>query len=290
MFFSTLLFGLVLGGTYALVALGLTLQYGISRIMNLAYGDLLIAAAFLTMLGFTSYSVLPPIAMLLIVPLGFVFSYLLYLFVLRPLVRRAENRAALEIDSILATFGLLFVMQGVMLLIFGGNIFGYSWLDNAVDLFGVRIATNRLLALALAILLALGLYLVVTRTRLGLALQAVANRPESAPLVGINVEQVAAYAFALGGAMAAAGGVAFSMIQTFTATSGTALTLKALVIVIMGGVGNLPGALMAGFALGITETFVAAFIDPGLTLAATYGIFLLVLLIRPNGLFGKAAG
>ncbi len=290
MFLSTLIFGLVLGGTYALVALGLTLQYGISRIMNLAYGDLLIAAAFLTLIGFTGYSALPPVAMLLIVPVGFVFSYLLYRFVLRLLVRRAQTRAALEIDSILATFGLLFVMQGVMLLIFGGNIFGYSWFDSAVDLFGVRIAANRLLALALAIVLASGLYLVVKRTRVGLALQAVANRPESAPLVGIDVERVAAYAFALGGAVAAAGGVAYSMVQTFTATSGTALTLKALVIVIMGGVGNLPGALMAGLALGVTETFVAAYIDPGLTLAATYGIFLLVLLIRPNGLFGKAAG
>jgi branched-chain amino acid transport system permease protein len=106
--------------------------------------------------------------------------------------------------------------------------------------------------------------------------------------VGIDVVKAARFAFAIGGALAAAGGVVISMYQTFTATSGVVFTMKALIVIIMGGVGNVAGALSAGIILGLVETFVATYVDPGLTLAATYGIFLIVLLCRPSGLFGRA--
>jgi branched-chain amino acid transport system permease protein len=141
----------------------------------------------------------------------------------------------------------------------------------------------------LAVVFGLGLWLMLTRTRFGTVIRAVAADPASAPLVGINVDSVARFAFALGGALAAAGGVVVSMYLTFSATMGVIFTMKALIVVIMGGVGNLMGALAAGLILGLVETLVASFIDPGLTLAATYLIFLAVLVIRPQGLFGKAA-
>jgi len=289
MLLSAILTGLVLGGTYALVAMGLTLQYGVARIMNLAYGDVIIAAAFGAFVLFNSFGINPLVGMLLVIPAGFTLNYAIYAVMLQPLAARSRDRGRLEGDSILATFGLLFVIQGVALVIFGSGFVSYNFLAIPVDVFGTTIAANRLLALVLAIVLGGGLFLLLTRTRLGTVIRAVASSPGSAPLVGINVDSVSRLAFALGGGLAAAGGVVISMYLTFSATAGVIFTMKALIVVIMGGVGNLMGALAAGLILGLVETLVASFIDPGLTLAATYLIFLAVLVVRPQGLFGKAA-
>jgi branched-chain amino acid transport system permease protein len=286
---TALVAGLVLGGTYALVAMGLTLQYGIARIMNLAYGDTIITAAFAAFVLQGSLAINPVLGLALVVPGGFVFGYLIYRLILSRLVARASDRGALEVDSILTTFGLLFVIQGVLLVVFGGNYTSYSFLNVAVDVLGTKVAANRLIAFGLALSIGLTLYLLLTRTRWGTALRAVAVAPRSAALVGIDVDRAAAFAFALGGALAAAGGVVISMYQTFTATAGVVFTMKALIVVIMGGVGNLLGALCAGLMLGVVETLVSTYLDPGLTLAATYAIFLVVLLWRPQGLFGRVA-
>lgn len=289
MLLSALLTGLVLGGTYALIAMGLTLQYGVARIMNLAYGDVIIAAAFGAFVLFNLAGLNPLLGLLIIVPAGFVLSYLIYALMLQPLARRSGDRGKLEVDSILATFGLLFVIQGIALVVFGSGFMSYSFLAVPINILGTPLAANRVLAFALAVLLGGGLYLLLTRTRWGTAIRAVAVAPGSAPLVGIDVDRVARFAFALGGALAAAGGVIISMYLTFSATAGVVFTMKALVVVIMGGVGNIPGALAAGLILGVVETLVASFIDPGLTLAATYLIFLAVLVLRPSGLFGRSS-
>ncbi|UUP18190.1 branched-chain amino acid ABC transporter permease [Nitratireductor thuwali] len=285
---TAIIAGLVLGGTYALVAMGLTLQYGIARIMNLAYGETMIAAAFAAFVLKDALGLNPVTGLLLVVPAGFAFGYAIYGVMMRPLVARAGDRGALEIDSILATFGLLFVIQGVLLVLFGSNYMSYSYLNIPVSILGANIAANRLLALGLALTIGLTLYALLRYTRWGTAIRAVAVAPQSAVLVGIDVNRAARFAFALGGALAAAGGVVVSMYQTFTATSGVTFTMKALIVVIMGGVGNLLGALSAGLILGMVETFVATYLEPGLTLAATYAIFLTLLLWRPQGLFGKA--
>jgi branched-chain amino acid transport system permease protein len=287
MLVTTLIAGLLLGGTYALVAMGLTLQYGISRIMNLAYGETIIAASFLAYVLNGSLGINPLLGLVISAPLGFAFSYLIYGLMLRPLVARSKTAMSLEIDSILATFGLLFVIQGVMLVLFGANYMSYSYMNFGVDILGASVAANRLLALGLAVVIGGGLYLLLTRTLWGTALRAVAVSSASAPLVGIDANRAARLAFALGGALAACGGVVISMYQTFTATSGVVFTMKALIVVIMGGVGNLLGALSAGLILGLVETFVATYVSPGLTLAAVYLIFLCILLWRPSGLFGK---
>ncbi|EJL50479.1 branched-chain amino acid ABC-type transport system, permease component [Rhizobium sp. CF122] len=284
---TAILSGLVLGGTYALVAMGLTLQYGIARIMNLAYGETIIAAAFLAYVMFSQWGVSPVLGLLIAIPGGFFLGYIVYGLLMRPLVARARDKASLEIDSILATFGLLFVIQGLLLVVFGANFTNYSYLNIPVKVLGTTVAANRLLALVMAVVSGLGIYLVLTRTLWGTALRAVAVSPSSAALVGIDVDKAARTAFAIGGALAAAGGVVISMYQTFTATSGVVFTMKALIVVIMGGVGNILGALSAGLILGLVETFVATFVSPGLTLAATYLIFLGVLLWRPAGMFGR---
>ena len=287
---STLITGLVLGGTYALVAMGLTLQYGISRIMNLAYGEILIFAAFAAFLLFSSLGINPIIGLAIVLPLAFVFGYVIYGVMMQPLVTRSKRSGTLEVDSILATFGLLFVIQGLMLVVFGSNYASYNFLNFGVNVLGANVAANRLLACALAVAIGATLFLVLTRTRWGTTIRAIAVNPDAAPLVGIDVNRTARFAFALGTMLAASGGVMISMYQTYNASMGVVFTMKALVIVIMGGLGNLMGALVAGLLLGVVETLVATYVDPGLTLAATYLIFLGVLLWKPAGLFGKAAG
>ena len=287
---SVLISGLVLGGTYALVAMGLTLQYGISRIMNLAYGETLIFAAFAAFLLFSAFGINPILGMAIVLPAAFAFGYVIYGVMMQPLVKRSAKSGTLEVDSILATFGLLFVIQGVMIVVFGSNYTSYNYLNFGVDVFGANIAANRLLAFALAVVVGGTLFVLLTSTRWGTTIRAIAVTPNSAPLVGIDVNRTARFAFALGTMLAASGGVMISMYQTFTASMGVVFTMKALIIVIMGGLGNLLGALVAGLLLGIVETLVATYVDPGLTLAATYLIFLAVLLWKPSGLFGKAAG
>lgn len=285
--FELLLFGLTLGGLYALVAMGLTLQYGVARIMNLAYGELLIASAFATYAAFTHWQLSPLLSLALAFPLGFALNWLVYQLLLSPLVKRTNAGPALEVDSLLATFGLLFVVQGLMLVVFGGGYHSYSYAAEAVVLFGSRIAENRLIMFGFTLVAGAALYLFLTRTRAGAAVRAVATAPNQAPLVGIDVRAVSAAAFAAGGALVSAGGVLASMFLTFSASMGVIFTMKALIVVIMGGVGNVVGCVIAGLLLGLSETLVARLVDPGLTLAVNYLLFLAVLLWRPAGLFGR---
>ena len=284
-----LLSGLVLGGMYALIALGLTLQYGIARIMNLSYGEFLVAAAFGALFLFTGMAINPILGLLLIVPASFAANWLLYRIVLTPLVKRAKNQGMLEVDSILGTFGVLFVIQGVMQVVFGGALQSYSYLSVPVHILGTTLAANRILALVFALIVGGALYVLLTRTRYGTALRAIAVNPVAAQLSGIDIAAASGLAFAAGGAIVGAGGVLISMFLTFSAASGVIFTMKALIVVIMGGVGNMMGALVAGLLLGIAETAVARLVDPGLTIAVTYALFLGALLWRPTGLFGRPA-
>lgn len=287
MILTTLILGTVLGGTYALLALGLTLQYGIARIMNLAYGEVTLLASFLIVAGFTGYGLSPLLSMGLVAPVGYGLGWLLYTIMMRPLVERSGASGRLEVDSILATFGLGFLLQGGLLLAFGANFTSISYLEQGVNVLGVSVALNRLIAFGICVLAGGTLVLALAKTRWGLVMRAVALSPGSAPLVGIDTNRVARAGFALGTALACVGGASLAMYQTFSAASGVVFTMKALIIVIMGGVGNVAGALLAGLGLGLVETFVATAIDPGLTLAATFAIFIAVLLWRPQGLFGR---
>lgn len=284
---DALLNGFTLGGVYALVAMGLTLQYGVARIMNLSYGQFLVAAAMTSYWLFKAMSINPLLGLLLVVPASFGINWVLYQLLLHPLVKRARTEMSLEIDSILATFGLLFIVEGVMLLLFGGGYLTNSYLDSVYMVLGSPLGADRLLALVVAVLL--GLYLLLHYMRPGTIIRAVAASPTSAQLVAINVRSVVAFTFALGAALVAASGVLVSLFFTFSATMGVVFTMKALIVVIMGGVGHLLGALVAGLLLGLAESFVAVYVDPGLTLAVTFALFMVVLLVRPSGIFGRAS-
>ena len=280
--------GVLLSGTYALIAIGLTLQYGVARIMNLANGETLVAACFAAFWLFVTFQVSPIVGLVVIAPASFALNWLIYRILLAPLVRRAKSRGALEVDAILATFGLLFLLQGLMLLGFGGEYFNYSFLAEPFRILGNPYGLNRVVAFLAAVAIAGGLWLFLGFTRTGTAVRAVAVAPEAAGLVAIDVPRFSAFAFALGGAVTAAGGTLLSTFYTFNASMGVVFTMKALIIVIMGGVGDVRGAVLAALILGLAETAVASLIDPGLTLAATYALFILTLLFRPQGLFGRA--
>ena len=281
-----LISGLLLSGTYALVAMGLNLQYGVARIMNLANGEVLVFGSLAAFWLYTSSQISPLLTILIVIPISFIGNLLIYNLLLAPLVRRSKSRGALEVDSILATFGMSFILIGIMISIEGG-FFAYKYLSEPIKILGSTTSLSRLVAFLIATLIALVLYLWLNKTRSGVAVRAVSVSTEAAGLVGINVPRLSAFAFAIGGAITAVGGALISTFITLDASIGVVFTLKALIIVIMGGVGEIRGAIIAAIILGIVETTVATLVDPGLTLAAAYFIFVLILLFRPQGLFGR---
>ena len=283
---DTLIIGLLLGATYCLMALGLTLQYGVARIMNLAGGEWIVVGGFAAYWSFALQGVSPLWGFALAVPFAFVLNWLIYQYLLTPLIRRAKTRGALEVDSIFATFGISFIAVGLMRMAFGGEFFNYSFLAEPVLIFGSAFGLNRIFAAAVAIVFGVALYFWLVRSRTGMAMRALALSPSSAKFVAIDVQKLSLIAFSVGGAMSAAGGVVLSTFLTLYASVGVVFTMKALIIVIMGGVGNLKGAIVAALLLGMTESVIATWVDPGLTLAAAYLLFVVVLLVKPEGLFG----
>jgi branched-chain amino acid transport system permease protein len=279
--------GLMLGGMYALIALGFNLQYGVARILNLAYGEFFMTACFAAFWMFTLWQINPLVGLVLSAPVTFAANWLIYRFLMLPLVRRSRSRAQLEAETILSTFGLLFLIQGGATSAFSGNLRSYEFLSYPMPVFGFTFAANRLLAFALAVIVGGGIYLLLRFTRAGMAVRALADDPAAAGLVAIPTERLSALAFAAGGALVCVAGTLISTFLTFDPTIGVTFTMKALVVVIMGGVGNMLGGLAAGFLLGLAEALCSYLVDPGLTLAVAFALFLVVLLIRPRGLFGS---
>jgi branched-chain amino acid transport system permease protein len=285
--FEVALNGLVLGGMYGLIALGLNLQYGIARMLNLSYGEFFTAGAFASFFTITLYHLNPLLGLAVSIPVAFVANWLIYRFLLLPLVRRAPNRDALDGDVVLLTFGLLFVFQGFEQYYWGGNVRAYRFLAFPLEFLGARLPANRTMALVAALVLAGVLILVMRKTRFGTALRAIAIDPIAASLAGINVVHLSALAFALGGVMVAISGALVSTFIAVSASIGILFTLKALIVIIVGGPGRMGGAIAAGLLLGLAEQLGGYYIDSGLTLAINYAILILVLLIRPTGLFAR---
>jgi branched-chain amino acid transport system permease protein len=298
--FEVLLGGLLLGGMYGLVALGLNLQYGVSRILNLAYGEFLIGGAFIafftvmgttnTIMGLTIVTpqLNPLLSILASAPIAFALNWLIYQYLMIPLIRRAPGQDALDADVVLVTFGLFFVLQGLAMVNLSGDLRGYSFLAEGRNVLGATIALNRLVAFLGACVLALALFLILRHTRVGSALRAMTIDPVAAELMGVDVRKYSALAFAAGGALAATAGMLVSTFISFSATTGVEFTLKALIVVIMAGVGRVTGTLAAGLLLGVVEQLGGYLVDPGLTLAINFGLFTLILLLRPTGLFTRA--
>ena len=286
--FEVFLNGLLLGGMYGLIALGLNLQYGVARILNLSYGEFFIGGAFTAFFTIMLWKLNPALSLFVSMPIAFAINWVIYQYMMIPLIRRAPDQDALDADVVLVTFGLLFVFQGLALVSWSGDLRGYSYLSSPVHLVGATVALNRLLAFLGAVLIAVLLFLMLRYTRVGAALRAITIDPVAASLVGIDVRRYSAIAFAFGGALAAASGMLVSTFISFSATTGVEYTLKALIVVIMAGVGRVTGTLAAGLLLGVVESMGGYLIDPALTIAINFALFMMVLLLRPTGLFTRA--
>jgi branched-chain amino acid transport system permease protein len=286
--FEVFLGGLLLGGTYGLIALGLNLQYGVARILNLSYGEFFMAGAFGAFFTVVLWKLNPLLSLFISVPIAFAMNWLIYQCLMVPLIRRAPDQDALDADVVLVTFGLFFVLQGLALVNWSGDLRGYSFLSTGVPVLGATVAANRLLAFLGACVFAFALFLVLRFTRFGGALRAITLDPVAASLVGVDVRKYSALAFATGGALAAASGVLVSTFISFTAAIGVEYTLKALIVVIMAGVGRVTGTLAAGLVLGVVESVGGYLLDPALTIAINFALFMTVLLLRPTGLFTRA--
>lgn len=284
-----MLAGLVIGGIYALISIGLNLQYGVARVLNLAYGEFLMLAGYAAFWGFTLIGAPPFLTLLFGVPAAFIGSWLLFMYVLHPLLSRTRDQGKREVDSIISTFGLLFVLQGVALVLWSGTDRAYTYLAEPIRLLGVQMSLNRFVTLAAALLLALAVYAALRYSKTGRALRSIASNPEAAPLVGVDVKRYSALAFASGGALAAVAGILISMFFGMNPTTGAAFTMKALIVVVMGGIGHVIGGLVAGIALGLAEQFGALFLNSGLITVVSFTLFSIVLLWKPEGLFGGAA-
>ncbi len=278
--------GLLLGGLYALIAMGFSLQYGVARVLNIAHGEFIMISAFLTWTLYTMAGINPLVSLAIVGPVVFIIGYLLHQTLFKRLRTSSPSPGAYEASSLLATFGLMFIFQNVALLIWGGNIKGYSYLATPVSLGGAIFAANSLVALCVAVVIGLVFYLFLARTRLGKAIRAAAQDPATAGLMGVNINQVLAICFGLGALMAAFAGLLISMCFSIHATMGLGYTVVAIIVVVLGGMGSIPGSYIGGFLLGIIGNIVTYF-EPGLTMPAYYLIFIVLLLVRPSGILGK---
>lgn len=286
MVMTMLVVGLVLGGTLALMALGLTIQYGAARIVNLAFGQLVIGGSFLTYLLITAFGLRPFIALPVMMTLGYAAFYIIHSVAMRPLGKWPGVPNRLEVDPILLAFGLMFFLQGVYTASFCCGFPGRSWLEFPVGIFGAKVSASRLASAMLTLLIGGALCVAMRKIHWGGTIGAIALRSGFVPLARVGDHQQTRMAFAIGGALAAAGGVTLSTYQSFTPTDGVFLMIKAFVIIMMGYMDKLSCAIAAGLILALIEVGVSAAFDPELTLTATYANFLLVLLWRPNGLSG----
>jgi branched-chain amino acid transport system permease protein len=283
---DVLIGGLLRGGLYALIAMGFSLQYGVARVLNIAHGEFIMLSAFLTWTLYTYAHINPLLSLVIVGPFIFIIGYILQRTLFTRLRTSSPSQGAYEASSMLATFGLLFILQNAALLIWGGNFHGYSYLATPVSLGGAIFPANSLLALGVAVVIGIIFFIFLARTRLGKAIRAAAQDPTTAGLMGVNINQVLAICFGLGALLASFAGLLFSMCFSVYATMGLEQTIYAIIVVVLGGLGSITGSFIGGFLLGIIGNVVTHF-NQGLTMPAYYLIFIILLMIRPKGIMGK---
>lgn len=278
--------GIFLGGIYALIAVGLSLQYGVARVLNVAHGEYIMLGALLTWWLYTVYGVNPFLCTALCGLLTFVLGYALHRTIYRRLWLSAASPDAFEGSSMLGSFGLLYVIQNVATLVWGAEVRGFSYLTVPVNIGGAVFAVNRLVTLLFALGIGAAFYLFLTHTRLGKAIRAAAQDPPAAGLMGVDISQVLALCFGLGGMLAGAAGSLLSMCFSIDTAMGFGYTIIATIIVALGGLGSIPGSFIGGFALGMIGTIVT-YLQPGLTMVVNYLLFMVLLLVKPTGILGR---
>lgn len=280
---SVLLAGLLLGGIYSLVSIGLNLIFGVIRVVNFAQGEFVMLGMYATYVSYTFLGLDPYLGILVVFPVMFVFGMLVQRFILQ----RLQNEPTMQI---FATFGLLMLLQNLVLAITGGAAISIrTQVSSMVIAVGpVQVSVPRVIALAAVTLVAIGLQWGLRSTMIGKAVQAVAQDRRAARLMGINVERTYMLTFGLGAGLAGLAGSLLSPIFTMSPQIGGNFILAAFAVVVLGGLGSVTGAYIGGFLIGITEALAGYYLDPALKQAVWFVIFIAMLVVRPTGLFGLA--
>lgn len=281
-FIRVLIIALLLGGIYGLVAMGLNLIFGVVRVLNFAQGELVMlgmyGAYFLNKeLHWNVYA-----TVFIVVPVLFLVGVIIQRVVIQPL--RGQTTMQL-----LATFGLLIVFQNSVLAVTDGEAFSVpsSFARQTFDLGVAKVDYGRLVVFVATTLIAVALWWLLQRTLFGRSIRAVTEDRIAARLMGINVERTFLIVFGIGAALAGLAGVLLAPVYTLTPTVGQTFIFAAFAVVVVGGMGSVTGAYLGGFLIGLVEAFSGYYIDPRLGTAFYFGVFLLVLIIRPAGLFGR---
>ena len=285
-FIQTVTSGVLLGGLYGLIALGMTLIFGVMRIINLAHGEFLMIGMYVSYILFTKFGVDPYLSIVVSVPLLFVIGIAIQRFLLMPLIKA---KAPGE-NQILMTAGIGLVLTNAALLIFSPNYFTVlTTYSNATASIG-KISVS--LPLLWDFLICFGitgiLYLFIMKTDTGCSIRAVAQNIDSARLMGINIDKIMIITFGVGAALVGAAGTLFMPIFYVFPAIGELFTLKAFIVTVLGGMGSALGALVGGVTLGIVEQMGATYISMALKDGLGFVIFVLVLIFRPSGLVGKS--
>ena len=273
--------GVLVGSVYGLAAMGLTLIWGVMDVVNLTHGSMIVAGMFglyfLTdSLGLPAYAALPPVLVG-----GFLVGVLLYWIAVHRMIGRPP------LMSLLSTFSVNLVLIGLGTALWGTNLFNVEVTLPGVSLGRYTFPGTHIFAAVLTVAIASVLYLFLHRTRLGKAIRAVSGNRTAAELVGIPTTRVLALAFGLGVAMAAVSGTLIATLFPFTLLSGDAYQLKSFVVTVLGGLGNPMGALLGGIALGLIEGGVTPFVPVSWTLVIEFALFVVVLIVRPSGVFTR---
>lgn len=281
-----LIAALVAASLYALVALGLNLVYGTMRLLNVAHGDVVMLGGYGAFVGFSLAGVSPLIALALVAMLAGAVGVAAYRWLFARLLVAGTQAGRSESNSLLLFFGVSVILQNLVALGFTGTPRGYEYLGQVVTFGEVAITGNRLVATSIAAALVIAVWLVLRFHLVGLSVRALIEQREAAAIVGVDIERLQRVIFFVAFATAAAAGALLSMAEQVSPFMGFQLTIAAFVVVIMGGLGNVAGGLVAAVALGVIETYGVALTSPAFRSILLYGVFVAVLLVRPQGIFG----
>jgi len=285
-FIDVVVAGLIMGGIYALIAIGLNIQWGVTRVLNVSHSEFIMLGAFGTYLLYTNFGINPLVGLVIVSPILFVVGMLLHRVLFRRMLKTTESIETFEVNSLLVAYGLMFIISNSATLTWGARPRAYSYLADTLSLAGSLFAANRVVALIFALALCAGVYVLLGRTRLGKGIRATAIDIDTAQLMGVDVYRVLALAFGLGAMLAGIAGALLSMMFPVSTFMGLPYLVIALIVVVLGGMGNILGSLVGGLILGLVGAIVQHF-DPGLSMVAFYIIFIGILLVKPTGIFGK---
>jgi branched-chain amino acid transport system permease protein len=276
---------LLLAGLYATMAYGLGLIYGVLRVVNLAHGGIIMAGAYLGWCLYEGFGIDPYLSIPIVMAASFVLGVILYQGLVRWLPRGAAGGPA----SLLLLFGVWLVLRNIAYLVFTGNdqSIQTSYSLRSLSFLGSHVSVTRLAVLGIALVIAVAMQFLLRRTQTGRAIRAVAQNADSCTLVGIDVNRIYTLSFGIGSALAGVAGVLLATIFSFSPNTGSSELLKSFVVVVLGGLGSIYGVAVAALIVAAVEVFAILVLPAYLTTAVGFVLLVLVLVLRPGGLFGQ---